>query len=97
MSSGTNRPSWAMTPILSYGATYKHHLLSISGIGSLPWAMPNLAQPREAAGLMKGRVRDYPSPRRGGDGRVPSHVAQRTPQNWHQGHHNPSTSLALSC
>lgn len=63
MSSNANRPSWAMTPILSLcGATYKHHLLSYSGIGSLPWAMPNQAQPRGAAGLYEGRVRDYPPP-----------------------------------
>ncbi len=62
MSSGANRPFRAMTPILSYGAAYKHHLLSYSGIGSLPWAMPNQAQPRGAAGLYEGRVRDYPPP-----------------------------------
>ena len=96
MSSGTNRPSQAMTSILSYGATYKHHLLSYLGIGSFPWTMPNLAQPRGAAGLLRGRVRDYPPPRRGGEGRVPSHVAQRTLQNWHRSHHDPSTSLVQS-
>lgn len=52
MSSGANRPFRAMTPILSYGAAYKHHLLSYSGIGSLPWTAPSLVQSRgDAAGL----------------------------------------------
>ena len=82
MSSGTNRPSQAMTPILSYGATYKHHLLSYSGIGSFPWSVPNSVHPRgDATSLYRKQVRDYlpPAPR-GGDGRVPSRAAQRTLQ-----------------
>ena len=63
MSSSANYPPGYDFVLSLMWCIYKHHLLSYLGIGSFPWTMPSLAQPRGgAAGLYEGRVRDYPPP-----------------------------------